>query len=554
MTACVIYAAKSTEDVHGSIPGQIEACRAHAEREGWEVAGAHADEASSGFSGSRGPGLIAAKEQAAALAANGYDAVLLVAVSDRLARGDGKRARHLGQHWFDAQEDGYRLASVSENLGDIMYAVILGERAHLDSAAKSAHVKRGLLAAAQRGRKKGGGQRPYGYMREFDHLDAKGGAIRVLKPDPAEATVVRRVFDEIEAGRSQTQVARGLNADGITTVTGKSWSQSQVQQMLQNRLYVGQVLLNGQHYSGEHESIITVEQFERVRTALSGRYGARKGGRPTLGSHVLVGGSLKCVCSASMRPRAEQKRDHVWEAYICAGRHEGSTGCTLKAIPAHVIDTSVLAYFTRWALDLDAMVRQAEEARELQLADTRLALTEAEAEAASAAQRLARVKRAFQDGHLEASDWSAQRVELAAELDAANAALESLREREAGMRAVTFSDAEQETLERLAGLRSAVSREVAVNRDDLEALRATLARVFESFQLHISKAGEMTLMPRVRPEFLEPPRPVEIVDTEEWAQLVANDEEWAQREVFVEDIKRLPIELSRGGQPNSSRR
>ncbi len=33
----VIYAAKSTEDKHGSIPTQIEDCRALAAREGWEV-------------------------------------------------------------------------------------------------------------------------------------------------------------------------------------------------------------------------------------------------------------------------------------------------------------------------------------------------------------------------------------------------------------------------------------------------------------------------------------------------------------------------------------
>ena len=36
----VIYAAKSTEDKHGSIPTQLEDARKVAGREGWEVIGA----------------------------------------------------------------------------------------------------------------------------------------------------------------------------------------------------------------------------------------------------------------------------------------------------------------------------------------------------------------------------------------------------------------------------------------------------------------------------------------------------------------------------------
>ena len=40
----VIYAAKSTEDRAGSIPTQLDDCRAMAEREGWEVVGEFSEE------------------------------------------------------------------------------------------------------------------------------------------------------------------------------------------------------------------------------------------------------------------------------------------------------------------------------------------------------------------------------------------------------------------------------------------------------------------------------------------------------------------------------
>ena len=67
-----------------------------AEREGWEVAGEYADEAVSAWRGDRGPELASALEHAAREA----PAVLIVQHSDRLARGDGRQARHLAELYF----------------------------------------------------------------------------------------------------------------------------------------------------------------------------------------------------------------------------------------------------------------------------------------------------------------------------------------------------------------------------------------------------------------------------------------------------------------------
>ena len=64
-TPVVIYAAKSTEDKHGSIGTQLEDCRTMAEREGWTVIGEFTDEAFSAYSGNRGPGLAQARQMAA---------------------------------------------------------------------------------------------------------------------------------------------------------------------------------------------------------------------------------------------------------------------------------------------------------------------------------------------------------------------------------------------------------------------------------------------------------------------------------------------------------
>jgi hypothetical protein len=56
--ACVIYAAKSTEDRRGSIPGQLADCRAAiAAHPGRSVVAEYTDEAFSTFRRNRGPGL-----------------------------------------------------------------------------------------------------------------------------------------------------------------------------------------------------------------------------------------------------------------------------------------------------------------------------------------------------------------------------------------------------------------------------------------------------------------------------------------------------------------
>src|SRR4051794_10617594 len=88
----VLYAAKSTEDKRGSIGTQFEDSRAAAE--GREIVAEYHDEAASAFKSDRGPGLKAALEHAERLA----PCALIVQHSDRLARGDGKRAAHLVEH------------------------------------------------------------------------------------------------------------------------------------------------------------------------------------------------------------------------------------------------------------------------------------------------------------------------------------------------------------------------------------------------------------------------------------------------------------------------
>src|SRR4051794_32678427 len=87
----VAYAAKSTDDAHGSIPTQLVDARELAEREGYVVVAEYSDEAASAYSGNRGDDLVAAMAKCETLVAEHGEAVLIVQHSDRLARGDGRQ-------------------------------------------------------------------------------------------------------------------------------------------------------------------------------------------------------------------------------------------------------------------------------------------------------------------------------------------------------------------------------------------------------------------------------------------------------------------------------
>lgn len=77
----VLYAAKSTEDVHGSIPTQLDHGRALAEREGLDVVDTFFDKAASAYKGDRGPELERACARAERIAAEHGECALIVIYS-----------------------------------------------------------------------------------------------------------------------------------------------------------------------------------------------------------------------------------------------------------------------------------------------------------------------------------------------------------------------------------------------------------------------------------------------------------------------------------------
>lgn len=469
----ILYAAKSTTDERGSIPTQIADGRAMAEREGWEIAGEYSDEAASAWSGDRGPGLARAMEHAERIGA-----VLVVQHSDRLARGDGRSARHLGELYFWALKAGVELRSVQDDatFTNPLLAFAMGERNAEDSRRKSLAVAAGMKRRAEKGLPTGG-PRPYGLRHVPDGY--------ALVPD--EAPIVRRIAAEFVSGRSQMAICRELNRDEIPTVFGGRWHGGTISQMLANPVYRGQVVHNGTIYPGRHEAIIdpaTVEKIDELRESKRRTYGR---GRPPAGSHLFRKGMLRCECGAAMIPRTDPNRaSEPSEVYRCYGRHQDPGSCAMAPIRRELVDDAVYRYFERVGLDVEATRDALAEARDRKLAEVRALRHGAERDVRASEERLQRIRRDYTDGTLSATDWQDLRAELEPELAATTAKLERLVAQEADVTGwVDLQDAEAETLRHLAEIRAAIAGEIT-DAEGVEAVRAVLGRMFECFVLHRS--------------------------------------------------------------------
>jgi resolvase-like protein len=167
LVPCVVYAAKSTEDRGGSIPDQLHECRSAIECEpGRSVLAEYSDEAASAFTRSRGPGLDDAMRHAEELAKDGCVAELWALHSDRLARGDGRAARHAVEIalWALKHDVAVKTVQDPDTFRDLLYAVVTGQRNNEDSRRK------GLASAA--GRPRRGARRVHG--RQAGRLHARG--------------------------------------------------------------------------------------------------------------------------------------------------------------------------------------------------------------------------------------------------------------------------------------------------------------------------------------------------------------------------------------------
>lgn len=283
----VAYCRVSTEEQAAegfSIEGQTERLRAYAEFHELGDVTVIADPGWSGKNLDR-PGL----QRVLSMVADGHVAHVAVWRLDRLSRdlgdllllADTFGKADVALHSFSEKID------LSSATGRMFYSV-LGAFAQFYREQLAENVRMGMQQAVREGkwinRPKTG----------YDLIDGQLVANHM-------APIVRRIFDMRGKGASQGDIARA---------TGVNYSL--VREILHSRIYLGEVLLNGDWYPGKHEPIITADEFA---AAHRGRIRGRRRGRD------LLSGRVRCGRCGKRMHVEDNGSGHIH--YRCRNRSEG---------------------------------------------------------------------------------------------------------------------------------------------------------------------------------------------------------------------------------------
>jgi site-specific DNA recombinase len=199
----------------------------------------------------------------------------------------------------------------------------LAERTHLGMTRKHEEGQRN------------GGNAPFGY-------DLVEGDLVI---NEEEAKWVQFIFDQFEL-KGRNTIAKELNRNGVNSKKGHLFNASMVMYIVKNPVYHGMLRWNYRHKNGkrtyeeilvmgQHEPIISKEQFERINGKLKER--ANKGFK----GHTIYpfSGTLKCKrCGKKLNGSKRKRADgSAYRFYKCSGRFTQGI-CDMPVVGEEIID------------------------------------------------------------------------------------------------------------------------------------------------------------------------------------------------------------------------
>ncbi|MEK7448841.1 MAG: recombinase family protein [Planctomycetota bacterium] len=135
----------------------------------------------------------------------------------------------------------------SGKIGGEISPVIPAKLFHPWQARLQSGKKEGALAGRHQG-----GMTPFGYRRDYDPLQKRF----VLKINPAEAPVVRYIFDGYLKLKSLEKLAVKLESTNVRTRHGNLWSRPALGFLLANEIYLGKIKYGEIKTRGQHQPMI----------------------------------------------------------------------------------------------------------------------------------------------------------------------------------------------------------------------------------------------------------------------------------------------------------
>lgn len=323
------------------IASQLEECRRKAEQLGASVLRIFADEGRSGRTSDR-PAF-----QDAILYCETYSPIYLITwSSSRFAR------NRVDAGFYKQRLDraGTSLCYVSMEVDTStdsgwMQDAVMEIFDELHSRRISADTRRSLLKNAREGRWNGG-RPPFGFRVVPDPQQPKR---KRLEPDPAEALLVRKIFElRARDGMGARQLTHWLNEQGHSN-RGKRWNKTVVGYLLRNQAMIGRTVFGktdratGRQRPRDqwivvesHQAIVPMDLWEEVQAGLDAAADACESGSPN--SQHLFTGLLHCgECGARLHIETAKGRSRRYFYYNCSAAMKLRRHAP-RRLPADVMD------------------------------------------------------------------------------------------------------------------------------------------------------------------------------------------------------------------------
>ena len=191
---------------------------------------------------------------------------------------------------------------------------------------------------------------------------------RKLIINETEAETVRHIFRRYVELKSVRELKEDLDSAGVVSKVrtasdgspygGQPLARGALYQMLQNRIYRGEIVHKGKSYPGEHEAIIDETLWSNVQAILSEnrvhRANCKSGNEPSLLTGILFDAQ-----GGRMSPAHATKRETRYRYYISRSLLGGSTKARTEGqrIPAAALESLHVGRIRDWLGDPAAVLK-----------------------------------------------------------------------------------------------------------------------------------------------------------------------------------------------------
>lgn len=173
----------------------------------------------------------------------------------------------------------------------------------------SLEVKKGLYGRVKHG--------IYPFRAPLGYLDTGGGNLKTI--DPIKGPLVRLAFELYGTGEySLTSLTEEMRRRGLKGYGDRPVVRRNIDTMLRNPFYCGQMLVGGKLYPGAHEPLVSVAAFQRIAAVKAGRT-QKKSTKHTF----LYRGLLHCAACGGVLS-GERQKTHCYYRCHTRGCGEGT--------------------------------------------------------------------------------------------------------------------------------------------------------------------------------------------------------------------------------------